>query len=397
MRKKLKIISLVFLPAMFSAIILFGFNKWLDCQINLRYNSALGRSYGVDEMNKGVKLLEHNAKKGDLIIIGSSELANADYIPQNASNMFPNNYLDSSVSLVGRAYVQDLLNTMKIGAVAKDFKDKKVVLIVSLQWFLDKEINKDGFKAHFSELQFYKTMNNKDIGKEDKKYICKRITELANGEESLVAPLVYCHLYSRDDIASKIGLGILKPYYFLRENFLSLKDKYVSYKAVQKFKDYPTESKKEIDWYKEEKIAENTGKSECTNNEFYVYDKYYDEYLKPNIGSRKDSFKDVDLINSNEMQDYGIFVKTCSKLGVKPYIIFMPTNGAYYDFTGLTKDKRNVFYDKLAQIANKHGLDYLDLREHEYEPYFLKDVMHLGWKGWLYIDKEITKYYSQNK
>ena len=59
--------------------------------------------------------------------------------------------------------MQDLLNGIKIGALGDGFKDKKIILIVSLQWFLEKEINKDGFKAHFSELQFYKTMNNEFV------------------------------------------------------------------------------------------------------------------------------------------------------------------------------------------------------------------------------------------
>ncbi len=394
MKGKLKAIFLVFIPIFLSAVLLFAFDKFLDEQIELNYNDALGKTYGVDEMNKGVKLLSHNAKKDDLIILGSSELANADYIAQNPANIFPNNHLASSPSLVGRAYVQDLLNGIKIGALGDSFKDKKIILIVSLQWFLDKEINKDGFKAHFSELQFYKTMNNEKISENEKKYICTRVLDLASGESSLAAPLFYSYLYSHENVFSKVGLEILKPYYFLKEKFLDLKDKYLSYKAVKKFKDNVPNNIKEIDWEKEEKLAIDTGKSECTNNDLYVYDDYYNTYLKPNIDSLKDSFKDIDLVNSNEMKDYELFLKMCKQTGVKPYIVFMSTNGYYYDFTGLTKEKRDKFYDKLVQLANMYNVDYLDLRDHEYEPYFFKDVMHLGWKGWLYVDRKIAEYYS---
>ena len=173
-----------------------------------------------------------------------------------------------------------------------------------------------------------------------------------------------------------------------------MKDKYLSYKAVKKFKDNVPNNIKEIDWEKEEKLAIDTGKSECTNNDLYVYDDYYNTYLKPNIDSLKDSFKDIDLVNSNEMKDYELFLKMCKQTGVKPYIVFMSTNGYYYDFTGLTKEKRDKFYDKLVQLANMYNVDYLDLRDHEYEPYFFKDVMHLGWKGWLYVDRKIAEYYS---
>lgn len=394
MKGKLKAISLVLIPIFFSAVLIFAFDKFLDKQIELNYNDALGKTYGVDEMNKGIKLLSHNAKKDDLIILGSSELANADYIAQNPANIFPNNHLASSPSLVGRAYVQDLLNGIKIGALGDSFKDKKIILIVSLQWFLDKEINRDGFKAHFSELQFYKTMNNEKISENEKKYICTRVSNLAAGESSLAAILIYSYLYSHENVFSKVGLEILKPYYLLKEKFLDLKDKYLSYKAVKRFKDNISSNIKEIDWEKEEKLAVDTGKSECTNNDLYVYDDYYNEYLKPNIDSLKDSFKNIDLVNSNEMKDYELFLKMCKQTGVKPYIVFMSTNGYYYDFTGLTKDKRDKFYDKLVQLANMYDFDYLDLRDHEYEPYFFKDVMHLGWKGWLYVDRKIAEYYS---
>ena len=65
----------------------------------------------------------------------------------------------------------------------------------------------------------------------------------------------------------------------LRKKFLNLKDKSVSYKAVKKFKDCPTSNTKKINWEKETEIAVETGKSECTNNEFYVYDDYYNDYL----------------------------------------------------------------------------------------------------------------------
>ena len=70
------------------------------------------------------------------------------------------------------------------------------------------------------------------------------------------------------------------------------------------------------------------------------------------------------------------------------------TSGYYYDYIGIDKEKRYSVYDKLVEIINNYGFDYLDLRDKEYVPYFYKDVMHFGWKGWLYVDEQITKYYK---
>lgn len=394
MKKMLKNVSLVLIPLFTVLSMLIIYDKYLDEKINLFYNPALGRTYGVDEMNKGIKILQHNAQKDDLIILGSSELDNADCIPQNPSHMFPNTQLNSEVDLVGRAYVQSLLNSIKIASLSKDFKDKKIVLIVSLQWFLDKEINKNGYKAHFSELQFYKMMNNKNLSKEIKKYICDRTINLVKNEDALERPYFYSYLYQKDNFTSEIFLNILKPYYFIREKFLDLKDKYEAYKTVKKFKDYPLQKIKEINWNEEEIKAYKTGKKECTNNDFYVYDDYYTTYLEPRIKELKNSATEIDLLNSKEIDDYEIFLKTCNELNIKPYVIFMPTNGFYYDYIGLTENKRLAFYNRLAELADKYRINYLDLRDKEYEPYFLKDVMHLGWRGWLYVNKKISEYYS---
>ncbi|PEC93295.1 hypothetical protein CON17_30125, partial [Bacillus thuringiensis] len=32
---------------------------------------------------------------------------------------------------------------------------------------------------------------------------------------------------------------------------------------------------------------------------------------------------------------------------------------------------------------------------HEYDKYFLKDTIHLGWKGWIYFDEAVQKFYSE--
>ena len=51
------------------------------------------------------------------------------------------------------------------------------------------------------------------------------------------------------------------------------------------------------------------------------------------------------------------------------------------DYTGFTADRRQQYYENVRQIAGEHGIQMLDLTGYEYEPYFMCDVMHLGWKG----------------
>ena len=41
----------------------------------------------------------------------------------------------------------------------------------------------------------------------------------------------------------------------------------------------------------------------------------------------------------------------------------------------------------------EYGVEMLDLTGREYEKYFMCDTMHLGWKGWLAVDKALIDYY----
>ena len=393
LKKVIKLISLILIPTTIVCLVMSEYSNYLDYQIDNLYNPSLGRTYGVDEMNKGIKLLEHNANKDDLIILGSSELDS--WVPQNPKNMFPNSELNCNIDLVGRAVVQNLANSIKIGAFQESFSGKKVVLVISLQWFLGDDIDLRGFKAHFSEIQFYKFMNNNKISPESKIYVCDRIINLLKNDSEFERPYLYAKLYKDNSVLSKTMSVCFKPYYLIREKFLDLKDKHQAYKAVKKFKNDPPRDTIKINWEEEEIKAEKMGKEYCTNNNFYVQDEYYDEYLKDRINESKNSYdKDLDLCASKEFDDYRLMLETFKQTGVSPYIVFMSTNGWYYDYVGLSQDKRLLFYDKLGSMAKEYGFSYLDLRDKEYEPYFYKDVMHLGWKGWLYVNKQITEHYS---
>ena len=172
------------------------------------------------------------------------------------------------------------------------------------------------------------------------------------------------------------------------------KDEFLPGKAVKKYKDFPAKETQIVDWENEYKKAEQTGRKECTNNNFYVYDSYYTEYLQYNLDALKGYYSGIKLCESDEMQDYEIALKLFDQIGVKPYIIIVSTNGYYYDYVGLTREKRLKLYDELVSCAKNYKCDYLDLRDYEYTPYFFKDVMHLGWKGWLYLNEKFAEYFS---
>ena len=73
----------------------------------------------------------------------------------------------------------------------------------------------------------------------------------------------------------------------------------------------------------------------------------------------------------------------------------MPTNGRWYDNTGMTKESRDNFYDAVEKMAKEKGFEVLNLKDEEYTPYFMYDVMHLGWKGWIKVEEEMYKHFKE--
>ena len=56
---------------------------------------------------------------------------------------------------------------------------------------------------------------------------------------------------------------------------------------------------------------------------------------------------------------------------------------------------RQRYYSKIVDLAKQHDIPtYSELRDMEYEPYVFADVMHLGWKGWIYVAQAITEHFQ---
>lgn len=372
---------------------LFSFNKYLDNEIEEMYSNGYERNYG----NKSDYVIKKSVYKDNLIVFGSSELS--AIVEQNPVNMFPNSDLNADITIDGQAYVQSLLQSMNIASLEKgNSNELKVAIIVSLQWFQGADIDVSGFVANFSELQFYNLIYNEKISDENKRYICKRVSELLASSEGHEEVKMYTSLYESNDTLQNTMLIALQPYYKMKYEILKIQDKYELYctmKNTETVKDFPEETL-DIDWESEWINATKQGEKSCTNNSFYVEDEYYTTYIADKVETIKDSGINASF-ESKEKEDFIHFLSICNDLDITPYVIMMNTNGYYYDYIGVEQTKRAEVYSWVAEQCEKYGIDCLTLEDEEYEPYFMHDAMHLGWKGWLFVNEKISEYFSDNE
>lgn len=384
-------------PLIVTIIFIFMFNLIINKEIEELESSknltSIKHAYGRSTKKNGAEFRDISIENNDLMLLGSSELGNN--VPQNPINLFPFNDSKYDISIFGIAHVQDLQHGVMLGGTDK-YKNSKVALVVSLQWFWnEKGIDKDSFIPVFSDLQFYQFLNNPKISKENKMYLARRVKGLLEESDVFQEERIYAELFIGETFLDKVKYFCLSPYFQVKQKLLETRDKIALIKELKSLPDkMDANTLKSIDFKEQYKIAENQAKNKVSNNKFNVADEYYNKYLKDKESNLKDEYKDIDILNSVEFQDFEFALNVCRDLNIKPYIILMNVNGWYYDYTGITQDERTQFYNKLESIAKKNNFDVLNLQKYEYEKYYLTDVMHLGWKGWLNVSEEMSNYFK---
>lgn len=399
MAKALKYIGTVLAFLIVCGLCLYAVNSMYDARVKDSYYGEIGNLYASTAKNQGIILQQISANSGDnLLIFGSSELGSV-LQPFHPAYFFAGKKDGFQVNLIGRGYSQSLIHAINIGALGEDLKGGKVVLIISPQWFSEGGLEPANFNMNFSEQQFYSFMQNTSIDKSLKLKVAGRVKELAGQDSLFENTLLYSELYTRDNILSNTALALSAPYYGLNYYLFSIKDKINAQKTLNDSREsvmIPKDSSI-LNWEKEKEDAVLAGKSQANNNEFLIENKYYDTNIKNKVDSLKGSMKLSSYSSSPEYGDFRLLLDICKSEGIKPLIVSVPVNGRWYDYCGFDKSKRQEYYNNIKQIVASYDFDIADFSGYEYEDYFLKDTMHLGWKGWVYVDEAIDRYYHKDQ
>lgn len=372
---------------------------WISSSMPVYKDSAGNVNY--TEKMTGLYLLEESAARDDnLIIYGSSELRTTE-ISTHPSNFFEGKRNGFQINLVGRGSCQSLIHAISVGATEDTLVGKKIVLITSPQSYVPDGIAPDMFMANFSPQQYLRLLEDENISDEVKQYISMRVEVLFRRYEEMPesvgtdAAVRYLAEYTAAPTAyGAVRNAVLSPYYAFSRYCLELKDKVKSKELLNSLEDLPIkESTDKIDWDNESRLAEELGKEMSSNNDFGMLSDYYTTYIGSRLSRQKNSEASLDYSVSEEYDDLRVLLELCRQKGIEPLFVHVPLHGQWSDYTGFTKERRQEYYDNVREIVLEYDVEMLDLTEYEYEEYFLCDVMHLGWKGWLEVDKALIEYY----
>lgn len=392
---------IAFLCSLFLCFLfMIGIKEYYAYKISDKYNYKAAEILSDDKF-KSITLQKESIKNGDnLLMFGSSEFESSKKYSTHPFNFFNNKNNGYQVNLIGRAGYKSLIHAIDIASLGSDMKNQKIVFVLSPQWFIKGGIDENTFEACSSELQVYEFLSNPNINQKEKDFLTKRILEISKKKPNKEFQIMrtYCELYSKKDTSSKFLKFIMAPYYRCRHELLSIREKIISYDVLKHnnmLSKYKLPRKTSFDWEKElNKAVFNAQKN--SDNEFGMDNNSYKYITKGKLEKLRNSMKKISYDSSPEYDDFRLFLDICKAEKIKPLIINIPVNGRWYDYCGFNKEDRLIYYNKVNSIIKEYGFDVADFSDHEYDNYFLKDGTHLGWKGWIYVDKAIDQFYHQN-
>ena len=342
------------------------------------------------EKYKSRDILTNNITPNTLVLLGSSELVatiNEDYHPNKIFN-----YNDFNIMQIGTSYSQNIIQATTLGSIEGSMSKRKVAIVESIQWFEKGGTQQDAFLNKASQNHIFHMLENEKISKETKEKLINRIIEITKGNKQ------------QNDIYKKYksyfidGKGTI-----VDKQLMELDDAIYSFRLKRKFyenhakADYPLLGDKTPDYNWEQMTDQFVAevKKKTDNNDYAVDNKYYNTYLRDRYVSLKDAYKDLNYLESPEYSDMELFLTVAKELGIEVEVIILPVNGKWNDYTGVSREMRAETYKKIENVAKSHGATVLNYGNREYEDYFLFDVMHVGVKGWMEVEKELYKFANE--
>ncbi|MCY8908609.1 D-alanyl-lipoteichoic acid biosynthesis protein DltD [Bacillus atrophaeus] len=325
-----------------------------------------------------------------LPIYGSSELSRLDKF--HPSNYFQVNNQGFTPYLIGKGGSQSLIHAINFAAHADQLKGKKLVFIVSPQWFTKHGSDEQHFAPNYSALQGLDLAFNDTIDPAVKKQMMKRMLHY----KAVTNDAVLSDLYQAMLEGQTWKVNLLKPAAKSYYSLLQKKDLYYSMAESEGPKRHVSESVKDKPWSVLKQEADKMGEDHSRSNVFHIDDPSYRK-LKHKVPKVKNKNKHRTYAKSPEFGDFELMLDILKDAGAEPMFVSIPVNGKWYDYTGFPKNGRTDYYKKVKKQIEAKGFQVADLSGHEYDPYFMKDTIHIGWKGWVYVDKAIEEFYKTGK
>ncbi|MFT8389988.1 MAG: D-alanyl-lipoteichoic acid biosynthesis protein DltD [Sporolactobacillus sp.] len=339
------------------------------------------------------KMLENNHY---LPIYGSSELLRLDrYHPTNFFKVRPDGF---TPFLIGRGGMYSLVHTLNLATAGSLLDHKKIVFILSPEWFTKQGLQKIHFDPNFSKEQAYHLMFENTVSSKLRERLARRMLHFSfvRHDHNLATLLRNA---AHPGSVSKPLLWLATTQGFLTYKVLTLHDTVEAFRVKPGYKksqrQKPDPALKTKTWAQLRASARAATEKETDTNRFHIKTTLYNKHIRGRLAAFKGYRSTEHYGKSPEYGDLQLLMDLLKARHVKALFVSVPFNGKWYDYAGVPKSRREVAYRKIAHEVKRNGFQLADFTRFDSKPYFLQDTMHIGPMGWVYIDQAIKKFYDE--
>ncbi|HEN9898242.1 TPA: D-alanyl-lipoteichoic acid biosynthesis protein DltD [Streptococcus agalactiae] len=294
--------------------------------------------------------------------------------------------------LLGQKGAASLTQYYGIQQIKGQIKNKKAIYVISPQWFVRKGANKGAFQNYFSNDQTIRFLQNQ-TGTTYDRYAARRLLKLYPEA-------------SMSDLIEKVADGQKlsnKDKQRLKFNdwVFEKTDAIFSYLPLGKtynqvIMPHVGKLPKAFSYNHLSRIASQDAKVATRSNQFGIDDCFYQTRIKKHLKKLKGSQRHFNYTKSPEFNDLQLVLNEFSKQNTDVLFVIPPVNKKWTDYTGLDQKMYQKSVEKIKHQLQSQGFNHIsDLSRDGGKPYFMQDTIHLGWNGWLELDKHINPFLTE--
>lgn len=328
--------------------------------------------------NQGLALQRAAARTPNVLLIyGSSELT--DPIPNRAPEYFATAPSGFEVCPIGKPGATSLIILQKIGALGEDLRGRKVIISISPSFFFRHEVSVGAYAGNFSLPAASAVVFGNALSANLKEQIAKRMQQFPETlAKSTLLRLAVNSLASDDSLGRILYAGI-RPLGKLQDTIYDFQDHFEALVYIA------------------------SGERKISRHDLHtlLHPEEADELDGPrrdkgigSIGRRGEAIFRERITEASEWIDIELLLRTLNEVGARPLLLSMPLNGATYDAEGVSRAARQIYYDRVKELAARYHIALEDFEEHDVDPGFqVARREHPTPEGWKIYNTAIDKFF----
>ena len=334
--------------------------------------------------NQGLAFERAAARTPDILLLyGSSELI--DPIPNRASDFFRKEPTGFEVCPVGKAGTTSLIILQKLGALGSDLHGRKVAVSLSASSFLTPAERPEFYAGNFSLPAACGTLFGSALDLNLKAEIAKRMLQFPAtlGKNGLLRLAADC--LASDRPLDRITLMAIWPLGKLQTVILDLQDHFEALVYILGRGKPPPNWLRSLSSHRTQGLKTRSGESweTWTAESFDVIHPARDAEFRARVAV------------AGEWTDLELLFRTLTELKARPLILSTPIDA--YAARGISRSAREIYYNRMRELAARYHFPLVEFEEHDADPNFLiAHREHPTPQGWKYYDRVLDRFFHKN-